>query len=72
MKKLKNRSGSPVAERPPPTVGERIIEGLSEALAWSKGEGVDAMATSCSQWLLSITLFPSRTPCKSRIVNSKA
>lgn len=44
MTKSKNRSGRPVAERPP-TVGERIIEGLSEALAWSKGEGVPVRVT---------------------------
>lgn len=44
MTKAKNRSGRPVAKRSP-TVGKRIIEGLEEALAWSKGEGVPVRVT---------------------------
>jgi putative transcriptional regulator len=44
MTKAKNRSGRPVATKPP-TVGQRIIEGLEEALAWSKGEDVPVRVT---------------------------
>ncbi len=44
MIKAKNRSGRPLAKKPP-TVGERIIEGLEEALAWSKGEKLPVQVT---------------------------
>jgi len=33
------------AKKKPPTVGERIIQGLEEALAWSKGEAVPVRVT---------------------------
>jgi putative transcriptional regulator len=39
MTKAKKRSGR-AAGRKNPTVGQRIIEGLEEAIAWSKGEDV--------------------------------
>ncbi len=42
--KAKNRSVRNAAEKQP-TVGERIIGGLEEALAWSKGEGVPVRVT---------------------------
>ena len=44
MTKAKNRSGRPVAKKPP-TVGERIIEGLEDALAWSKGAELPVRVT---------------------------
>ena len=44
MTKMKNRSGRPVAKKRP-TVGERIVEGLEEALAWSKGEEIPVRVT---------------------------
>lgn len=44
MTKAKNRSGRRVTKKPP-TVGKRIIEGLEEALAWSKGEDVPVRVT---------------------------
>ena len=44
MKKTKNRSSRPVVKKPP-TVGERIIEGLEGALAWSKGEELPVRVT---------------------------
>ena len=44
MTKAKNRLGPPSAKKPA-TVGKRIIEGLEEALAWSKGEGVPVRVT---------------------------
>ncbi|MEP6717175.1 MAG: helix-turn-helix domain-containing protein [Terriglobia bacterium] len=44
MTKAKDRSGRPVAKKLP-TVGKRIMEGLEEALAWSKGEGVPVRVT---------------------------
>ncbi len=44
MTKAKDWSGRPVAKEPP-TVGKRIIEGLEEALAWSKGEDVPVRVT---------------------------
>ena len=44
MTKAKNRSNRPVAKKHP-TVGERIVEGREEALAWSKGENVPVRIT---------------------------
>lgn len=44
MTKTKNRSGRPVVKKSP-TVGERIMEGLEEALAWSKGEELPVRVT---------------------------
>ena len=44
MTKTKNRSDRPVVKKSP-TVGERIIEGLEEALAWSKGEELPVRVT---------------------------
>ncbi len=42
--KVKKGSVRPVAKKPP-TVGERIIEGLEEALAWSQGEELPVRVT---------------------------
>jgi putative transcriptional regulator len=44
MTKTKNRAGRSVGKKAP-TVGERIIEGLEEALAWSKGEELPVRVT---------------------------
>ena len=44
MTKTKNRSDRPVVKKSH-TVGARIIEGLEEALAWSKGEEVPVRVT---------------------------
>jgi hypothetical protein len=44
MTKTKDRSGRPLLKKSP-TVGARIIEGLEEALAWSKGEEVPVRVT---------------------------
>jgi len=44
MTKAKKRSGRPGAKKIP-TVGERIIEGLEEAIAWSKGDDVPVRIT---------------------------
>lgn len=44
MTKVKKRSGRPVGKKTP-TVGERIIEGLEEAIAWSKGDAVPVRIT---------------------------
>ena len=46
MTKTKNRSGRPVAKKLR-TVGERIIAGLEEALAWSKGEELPVESHRC-------------------------
>ena len=43
MKTTKKRSGRPVGKKS--TVGQRIIQGLEEALAWSKGEDVPVRVT---------------------------
>jgi len=40
----KSRAGRSVVKKAP-TVGERIIEGLEEALAWSKGEDIPVHVT---------------------------
>ncbi len=42
--KAKSRSVRKAAEKQP-SVGKRIIEGLEEALAWSKGENVPVRVT---------------------------
>jgi len=47
MRKAKNRSGRPVVQKAP-TVGERIIEGLAEAIAWSKGEDLPVRVTQAT------------------------
>jgi putative transcriptional regulator len=44
MTKTKNRSGRALVKKVP-TVGERIIEGLEEALSWSKGEKLPVRVT---------------------------
>jgi putative transcriptional regulator len=44
MTKTKNRSGRLLVKKAP-TVGQRIIEGLEEALAWSKGEELPVRVT---------------------------
>jgi putative transcriptional regulator len=44
MTKTKKRSGRAVSKKSP-SVGARIIEGLEEALAWSKGEDVPVRVT---------------------------
>jgi putative transcriptional regulator len=44
MTKAKKRLGQPAAKKPT-SVGKRIVEGLEEALAWSKGEGVPVRVT---------------------------
>ena len=44
MTNTKKRAGRLVA-RKAPTVGERIINGLEEALAWSKGEDLPVRVT---------------------------
>ena len=44
MKTTKKQSGRPVGKKSP-TVGQRIIQGLEEALAWSKGEDVPVRVT---------------------------
>lgn len=44
MTKTKDRSGRPLLKKSP-TIGARIIEGLEEALAWSKGEEVPVRVT---------------------------
>jgi putative transcriptional regulator len=44
MTKTKKRSGRAGGKKTP-TVGERIIEGLEEAIAWSKGDNVPVRAT---------------------------
>lgn len=44
MMKAKKRTGRSVAKKAP-SVGARIIEGLEEALAWSKGEAVPVKVT---------------------------
>jgi len=44
MTKTKSQSGRSVLKKAP-TVGERIIEGLEEALAWSKGEDLPVRVT---------------------------
>lgn len=44
MRDTKKQSGRPVAKKTP-TVGQRIIQGLEEALAWSKGEDVPVRVT---------------------------
>jgi putative transcriptional regulator len=44
MTKVKNGAGRPSAKKPA-TLGKRIIEGLEEALAWSKGEDVPVRVT---------------------------
>jgi putative transcriptional regulator len=44
MTKAKKRSTRAGAKKPP-TVGKRIIEGLEEAIAWSKGDDVPVRVT---------------------------
>lgn len=44
MTKAKKRSG-PVGRKKASKVGQRIIQGLEEALAWSKGEDVPVRVT---------------------------
>ena len=44
MTKAKKKSGRPGGKQTP-TVGQRIIEGLEEAIAWSKGEDVPVRVT---------------------------
>lgn len=43
MAKIKKQSGQPSEKKAP--VGARIIEGLEEALAWSKGEDIPVKVT---------------------------
>jgi len=44
MKNTKERASRSVAKKTP-TVGQRIIQGLEEALAWSKGEELPVRVT---------------------------
>ena len=44
MKNAKKRASRPVTKKVP-TVGQRIIQGLEEALAWSKGEELPVRVT---------------------------
>ena len=44
MKRTKKRSGQ-VGRKKTPTVGQRIVEGLEEALAWSKGDDIPVRVT---------------------------
>ena len=44
MTKAKKRSGQ-VGRKKTPTVGQRIVEGLEEALAWSKGDDIPVRVT---------------------------
>ena len=50
MAKTKRQSKRPVntparAPKTPPSVGARIVEGLEQAIAWTRGENDDARVT---------------------------
>jgi len=40
------KGGAKTAKRPKPTVGERIIRGLDQAIAWASGEDVPVRVTT--------------------------
>jgi putative transcriptional regulator len=44
-KKIAGEQATKAKRKQKPTVGRRIIEGLEEAIAWSRGEGVQARVT---------------------------